>query len=148
MTAHEIKQRYKIAKVARFPDHEKLLLICVNKTIEQVCIGQLQLLDAVRYSWKLNRYNAAQADYVLAVAHGLIMGVYVAEVWLEANKGHFPDIPDSHGNWGKQKGRYGFRGRKAPDDIWDRYVGKKIDDKWRGHGAPIRYTWNPSSSQH
>jgi hypothetical protein len=140
MTTYEIKQRYKTAEVVQFPDQTKLLLIFVNKTIEQVCAGQLQLLDAVRYSWVLSPRKAAEAKYVLAVAYGLILGVYAAETpWLEANRQNFPDISDEHGNWINQKRRYGFRGKKAPNDIWNLYIDKRIDDKWKSHGVPIRY---------
>ena len=84
--------------------------------------------------------RAAKADYVLAVAHGLVLGVYVVELpWKPANKSNFPDISEDHGNRRNQKGRYGFDGHKAPTNVWDRYCGKRVPDEWRGHGSPIRY---------
>jgi uncharacterized protein len=139
MSVRDIKTQYKSADAAEFPDRAKLLLICVNKTIGRVLEGKLTLLDAVRYSWVLSPERAEQADYMLAVAHGLILGAYVAETWLEANKRNFPDISDDHGNWTSQKRRYGFRGRKASDDIWSRYVGQRVPNNYRNHGSPIRF---------
>jgi hypothetical protein len=137
MRGKDIRKQYKTAATAEFPDQSRLLLICVNKTIEW---PNLPLLDAVRYSWVLSPERAANAEYVLAVAHGLILGVYVAELpWMAANKSNFPDISEDQGNWGNQKGRYGFHGHEAPKNIRDRYCGKRVPDQWRNHGAPIRY---------
>jgi hypothetical protein len=137
MRGKEIRKQYETAAVANFPDQAKLLLICVNKTIQRL---NLPLLDAVRYSWKLSPDRAEKAEYVLAVAHGLILGVYVVESpWMLAEKSNFPDISEDHGNWQNQEGRYGFRGHKAPTDIWNRYYGKRVPDEWRTYGSPIRY---------
>lgn len=40
-------------------------------------------------------------------------------------------------------GRMGFRGREAPSEMQDLYVGKRVPDEFRRRGAanPIRYTW-------
>src|SRR5260370_12692516 len=133
----DMKKQFKTAAKTDFPAQARLLLICVNKTIER---PNLSLLDAVRYSWVISPERAAKAEHVLAVAHGLILGVYVVDLpWMPANKSNFPDISEDHGNWTNQKGRYGFRGHEAPSDIWNRYCGKRVPDKWRNHEAPIRY---------
>jgi uncharacterized protein len=136
----DIQKQHETADTAVFPAQEKLLLVCVNETIHRVFENELTLLDAVRYSWVLSPERAEEADYIFAVARGLILGVYVAEKpWLAATKENFPNIPDDHGNWKNQERRYGFRGRKAPDDICARYVGKRVPDEWRNRGNPIRY---------
>jgi hypothetical protein len=137
MRGKDIRKQYETAATADFPDDARLLLICVNKTIEK---PNLPLLDAVRYSWVLSPDRAAKAEYVFAVAHGLILGVYVVELpWKFANKSNFPNISEDHGNWKNQKGRYGFHGHEAPRNVWDRYCGKRVPDEWRSHGVPIRY---------
>ena len=100
MRVKDIKKRYEVAATAEFPGQARLLLICVNKTIEN---PNLSLLDGVRYSWKISPDRAEKAEYVLAVAHGLILGVFVADQWMQAEKDNFPDIPEDHGNWTKQK---------------------------------------------
>jgi uncharacterized protein len=120
---------------AEFPEHTKLLLICINRTYEKwgPCI-------AVRYSWKVDPIKAAHAELVLAVFRGKIVGVYEADGWLAATKENFsPGIPDEHGNWNKQAGRFGFHGCEAPEDVKTRYIGKSIPPKWKFRGNPIRH---------
>jgi|SRR5271155_3539687 len=121
-------------KVAEFANETKLLLICVNETYPE-----LKPYDAVRYSWKISLPKAAQADYVLAVWRGDIVGVFGEAKWLPAEKVNFRDISDERGNWKKQKGRFGFHGNEAPNDIQERYLGKRIPSEWRHKGNPIRY---------
>ena len=137
MRAKDIRKLYETAATAKFRDQDTLLLICVNKTVEK---ENLRPIDAVRYSWKLSPDRAANAQYALAVAHGLILGAYaIDQPWLPASKDNFPDTPEDHGNWKNQKGRYGFDGRLAPTHIRELYEGKRVPDEWRSHGTPIRY---------
>jgi uncharacterized protein len=70
----------------------------------------------------------------------LIVGVFIAHKWLPATAENFP------GRWMEgdlSTGRFGFVGEEAPKEIWDRYVGKRVPDKFRKKGAayPIKYTW-------
>jgi hypothetical protein len=134
----EIILLYEAAEEALFPSGAKLVLININRTIEN---PELALYDAVRYSWKISRRRAEGADYVLAVAHGLIVEVFEADEWLPAREENFPDVPASHGNWEHQDGRSGFRGRKGPDDVRKLYVNKRVPKRLRKRGAagPIRY---------
>lgn len=138
MTKKEIAKLYKTAEDARIPDGNRLILICINKTVEDSALG---ILNAVRYSCKISPDNAANTDYVLAVAHGLIVGVFVVEgEWLNATKKNFsPGIPEHHGNWKHQDGRYGFHGHEAPESVSVPYLNKRVPTALRNHGAPIRY---------
>jgi hypothetical protein len=145
MLKKEVIQRYETAEEAVFPDGAKLLLICVNRTIE-IEDKSYKLLDKVRYSWKISPRRAEAAEYVLAVAHGLIIGVFEAHEWLSATKDNFGEIPGEYGRWHLQgwdppepKRRWGFRGREAPDDVKKRYLYKRAPEELKGHGSPIRY---------
>jgi hypothetical protein len=120
--------------LAEFPEHAKFLLICINRTYEKWGVS-----IAVRYSWKVAPERAEQAEYVVAVFRGTIVGVFRADKWLPATKANFPDIPDEYGNWKKQADRFGFRGSEAPNDIKAQYMGKAIPSKWGFKGNPIRY---------
>src|SRR5262249_20399413 len=60
------------------PQH-KLILINVNRSSEDQ-----NLLDAVRYAWKIDPRKARLADYVLAVRKGLIIGAFRPFEWLPA----------------------------------------------------------------
>jgi hypothetical protein len=128
MHAREIISRYS-APPATF--RHKVLLISVNRSASET-----SLYEATRYSWKLNRAKAAQAEVVLATRHGVIVGAFVADKWLEATAANFPGrepVPD----------RFGFVGREASDAIKALYVGKRVPDEYRKRGAanPIKYTW-------
>ena len=131
-----IVQLFNTADVAVFSGQARLLLISINETIGN---PKLTLYDAVRYSWHVSQDRAGGAEYVLAVAHGMIVGVFEAEEWLRAEKTNFLDISDEHGNWNDQEGRFGFRGHQAPDDIQRLYRGKRIPDEHRPGQNPIHY---------
>lgn len=128
MHAKEIIRRY-TAEPAEF--QHKALLISVNRSV-----AETSLYEATRYAWKVSRYRAMQADVVLATKQGLIVGAFVAHDWLEATSTNFPgreEVP----------GRFGFIGDEAPPEMRDLYVGKRVPDQYRKHGAanPIKYTW-------
>ena len=73
---------------------------------------------------------------VLATLQGLIVGAFVARDWLPATMDNFPDREEV-------PGRFGFIGEEAPDELRQRYVGKRVPDEYRRPGAanPIKYTW-------
>lgn len=127
MHAKEIIRRYS-AEPAEF--RHKALLINVNRSATETA-----LYEAVRYAWKISKSRAKQAEVILATLHGLIVGAFVADDWLDATAANFPlshDLP----------GRAGFVGREAPDDIKALYVGKRVPDEFkRSAQNPIRYTW-------
>jgi len=122
-------------ELAEFPRHRKFLLICINRT----CTKWGPYI-AVRYSWKIDPIKAAQAELVLAVVRGKIVGVYEADKWLAATRENFSgDIPPEQGNWDEQGGRFGFRGHEAPSDIKSQFVEKRVPSRWGFKGNPIRY---------
>ncbi len=128
MHAEEIIQRYS-AEVADF--QHRILLININRSALDN-----DLLDAVSYAWRLKKQKAESAEVILATFQGLIVGVFIAEKWLEATHDNFPGKTEV-------KDRYGFIGSEAPQDIKERYINKVIPDKYRKKGAsnPIKYTW-------
>src|SRR6202035_4426982 len=67
MHAREVITEYE-APIAK-PQH-KLLLINVSRSIGQ----HNDLLDAVRFAWKIDPGKASGAEYILAVRGGLIVG--------------------------------------------------------------------------
>jgi hypothetical protein len=128
MHAHEIMTRYR-AEDAVF--QHKALLINVNRTS-----GDQSLYEAVRYSWKVDKSKAEQAEVILAVVRGLIVDAFVASEWLPATEQNFPGREPS-------PGRYGFNGKQAPEQIRRLYVRKRLPAKFRKRGAanPIKYSW-------
>ena len=97
MHAREIIARY-CAETAVF--QHRALLISVGRTALE-----MSLYEAVRYSWKINQSRAEEAEVILAVLQGLIVGAFVADRWLKATVANFPGRPAS-------RGRIGFEGRR------------------------------------
>jgi hypothetical protein len=128
MHAKEIIRRYE-AEPAVFED--KALLISVNRSATE-----RSLYEATRYAWKIDPKKAKQAHVVLPTVQGLIIGAFVAEAWLPATVEHFPDREEA-------PGRYGFIGEDAPEELKQRYVNKRVPDKYRKRGAanPVKYTY-------
>jgi len=128
MHSREIIGRYS-AEPAVFL--HKALLITVNRSSEEI-----SLYEAVRYAWKVSKTKAEQADVILPIVRGLIVGAFVADAWVDATAVNFP----GRDNW---PGRRGFIGHEAPKELQSQYVGKRVPDQYRKKGAsnPIKYTW-------
>ena len=128
MHAREIIRRYS-APAADF--RHRAILISVNRSA-----AETSLYEATRYAWKISRKKAMQAEVILAMQRGLIVGAFVAEDWLPATAQDFPGHEDA-------PGRLAFIGREAPAELRDQYVGKRVPDEYRKKAAadPIRYTW-------
>jgi uncharacterized protein len=128
MHALEIIRRY-AAEPAHF--EHKALLINVYKSA-----AQTSLYEATRYAWKIDPEKARQAEVVLATRSGLIVDAFVADEWLEATAENFPDHIDA-------PKRFGFIGRRAPEEMRQLYIGKSVPSEYRKPGAanPIKYTW-------
>jgi len=121
-------------EVAVFPEDMKLLLVCVSKTYESIGV-----YHAARYSWKINPAKAQEAQYVMAVSMGAIVGVFEADEWFPALKTHFPDLTPEYANWHKQEKRFSFIGRSASKDVEQLYLDKCVPKEWGFRGNPVRY---------
>jgi hypothetical protein len=79
MHAQEIINKYQ-AKIAKIK-HRSIIII-INRTAMENSI-----YEAVRHAWKISPRKANQAELVLAVCHGLIVGVFRPKVWLDWKAG-------------------------------------------------------------
>jgi len=107
------------------------LLIKVNRSATEA-----SLYEATRFAWRVSLEKAKEAEVVLAVLQGLIVGAFVADDWLSATTANFPGRES-------EPTRFGFVGREASDQVKALYVNKRIPDRYRKRGAasPVRYTW-------
>ena len=130
MHAKEVIDLYK-ARETDIKKH-KVLIIKINRSASETDSIH-EIYEAVRASWRLRgkAEKAKEAEYVLAVLNGLVIGVFVPEEWEE--------YPSNDG----RPGRWGFVGEKAPSDIWDFYIGTRLPDSMRkkGAAAPVRYAY-------
>ena len=160
MTADQLVFEYGLPELTEEDLKHRVVLINVNSyqnpftqlgdqsfKIDQ---QQRNLLDQVRFAWKIDVKRAKQADYVLAVWRGIVLGAYIAEEWLPATQENFgkdfaEEFPTDE-DWVKRIKRNGFKGSEAPESIWKHYVGelgKRIVAEGAKHNQnPIRY-WEP-----
>ncbi len=133
MHSQQIIDKYDLPVINFEPAH-KLVLINVNRF---ETASDEDLYKQTRFAWKVNRSRVEAADYVLSVIRGVVKGAWVADFWKPATAEHFPNISI------EEPDRYAFSGRKAPDDIWNLYVGKRgkrIAIKGLRHVQyPVRY---------
>ncbi len=107
---------------------EPVVAICINRSSEDVR-NRRDIYKCTRGTWKVNRDHANKAHYAFAVYHGKILEVYEIDRWLPAGS--------TENSFGPAPGRFEFVGREAPDKVRDRYIGKRLPDRF--HGNPIRY---------
>jgi len=127
MHAKQIIELYEAKEVVF---HHSAVLINVRGSVAE----KDSIYEAVRHAWKLDPRKARQAEVVLAVNQGLIIGVFVAEKWFEATVENFPGRAELPGRWG-------FVGHDAPENIASLYRRCRLPDHMRKRGAanPIRY---------
>ncbi len=127
MHSKQIIERYNAQEI---DFQHKAILININKSVTD----QSSIYDAVCCAWRIDPKKAEQAEIVLAMQQGLVVGVFIPEKWVEATEENFP----KHGTF---EGRWGFIGREAPADIANHYLRTKVPDHMRKRGAanPVRY---------
>ena len=134
MHAQEIVDKYALPEVDL--GNKKFILININSSDHN---SEQELLDRVRYAWRISEHRVKQADYVLAVINGIVRGIFVAEHWLPATPDNFPATRFAE----TSSSRLGFYGKKAPEEVWKHFVGergKRLPEGARHKGQnPIRY---------
>jgi hypothetical protein len=137
MDSRQLMDKYALPTIEEQIE-DKLLLININAC--QNRRDKNAIYDQVHFAWRLSPSRAAKADFVLAVYRGVVVGAFTADEWLEATRDNFPDV-DRAGN--DLNGRFGFRGRVATDEVWNRFVGergKRLTNEAMKHiQNPIRY---------
>lgn len=136
MSVMEIEKTYGLPELDDCKDLS-LVLININRVDQDRGYGRIY--DQVRFCWRINMERAKNADYVLAVQRGVVIGAYAVDAWMEATPENFPEFNET------VPGRWGFSGRKAEQPVWDRLVGvygkRIVEDKMRHIQNPVRY-WN------
>ena len=103
---------------------QSLIMISVGKSYEERGI-----YEAVRGVWDMRMERAKDYCLVLARVGGFVVGAYSVTGWLRWGPGLFPFDPDG------PKTRIGFEGVPAAQDVWDRYVGKRVPAGLLSRGA-------------
>ena len=109
-----------------------------------ISIGQLWrngIYEAVRALWNMSIDRASCYPLVLARVTGLVRGAYRPTRWWKATRENNPELPwdTEYKRWSR---KIGFDGEPAEQEVWDRYVGKRVPEKYlpqKGAISPFRY---------
>ncbi len=132
MHTYEVIKKYQ-AEIADIK--HKVVMININRTMTE---AQRSIYDSVRFAWKMNGEKAKQAEYVLAMEKGIIVGVFKPVEWHLARKQYFPEFTN-HTNK-----RWGFIGEKAEEEIYKMYIDKRLPEQFqrkKGEANPVRYSY-------
>lgn len=113
--SRQIIDKYDLPVIDFEPSH-KLVVINVNRFETS---GDEELYKQTRFAWRVNRQRVEAADYVLSVIRGVVKGAWVADFWKPATTENFPNLSY------EEPSRHAFSGRRAPDGIWNLYVGTR-----------------------
>lgn len=137
MSIVQITDKYALPEIDWEPN-EKLVLININNLEDRNSVDAIY--RQVRLAWRISKQKAESADYVLAVIRGIVVGAFKAHVWLDATRANFPDLIAEGDDMPHRKG---FIGERAPDHVWEKYVGqrgKRIAIEGMKHiQYPVRY---------
>jgi hypothetical protein len=124
MHVDEINIKYGLPSFEDDPPH-KLVLININGIRDRS--NAESIYQQVRSSWKISKTRVSEADFILAVIRGVVVGVFTADEWVKV----------------EDTGRYEFNGKSASIDVWQRYAGqdgKRVTNPLLKHiQYPIRY---------
>ncbi|WP_461255907.1 hypothetical protein [Treponema sp. R80B11-R83G3] len=126
--------------ISEFPNKCMLVRIPISITYEKI-------YDAARRCWKANIDKARSSDYVLAVADGIVQGVFKPEIWhittvkeCEKDKKRC-NVMRANTKRCEVNKRIRFDGVEAPAEVKKRYLNKEIPAKYQGCRNPVRYTF-------
>lgn len=123
-----------ITEAPTFDPKNRLLLVSINRTAKR-----LQVKDATRYAWRLDRRRLDSVELVLGCENQVVKGVYVVSEWLDASPGeasrkNFPGFVANH------KGRrWGFKGEEASELDQRHYMDKRVPDSLKIGQNGVRY---------
>ena len=119
--AKEIEDRYTAQEIAL--EQGKYVIIKIRK---DVIDARGSVYEAVRRAWRID-VNKTRGRDVIACVQGVIRGVFCNCEWQKSNE---------------EVGRWYFVGKKANEEIWKRFVDKRIPKRYceKGAASPIRYT--------
>ncbi len=107
------------------------IIININKTYVKAP-SQDAIYEATRASWIIAQWRLHSITHVLSEYRGVIVGVFEVTEWL-------PDPVKHITKTGKSRTRWGFVGKPADKETYERYIHKAISKK-RGDRHPVRFT--------
>lgn len=142
MTVSQIRKKYGLEELI-VPEDVRLLFININ-SLDNI-YSQQKIIRQVECAWRLNPKRAEEANYVLAVFRGMVIGAFKNSTWVAATKARFPQLQAD------ELDRYGFTPERINDIELDYFCGEVGVDGYRpgklvpnslsGSQNPIRYSY-------
>jgi hypothetical protein len=108
------------------------IAVLLNKTYKSG-MSELELFEVTRGVWRNPPMDDA-IKYAYATYGGIVKEVYLIHSWVKAGTQQYFTRGDL--NTHERRGRSEFIGRKASDEVREKYIGKLIK-KNRGYGSPL-----------
>jgi hypothetical protein len=125
MHTDQIIEKYALPELDENPE-EKLVIININNIQDRSKV--VEIYNQVKGNWRISVGRARKADYVIAALRGVSIGVFQVNEWKKSTN---------------HLGRYCFEGEKAPDEIWEKFVGKRgkriTNENMKHIQNPVRY---------
>lgn len=121
----EVLQRELSYEEYEEPDF-KYIIIKVNDRVLQE--RNNDLYETARCAWKVSLNKAKECQYCFATLNGVVKGVYTIDGWQ----------PD---HWGEQN-RFELYGKEAPKEIRERFINKRLPEKYRKKGMASPFLYN------
>lgn len=101
----------------QFVPQHRILLVSIAKSVKVA----KSTYDAARFAWPVSEKRVKQIELVLACVKGIVKGVYVPRLWMEATKENFPAIVATHTGL-----RWGFEGVEADEATAANYLDRRV----------------------
>jgi hypothetical protein len=134
MSVEQVSAIYNKKKIDIKDDH-RVLLIKINKTF-RYGMPEIELYDATRSAWKVDKNRKDKVQYVFSVYQGIVQEVYEVAGWFRNNSTY---------NSRKEKEeddndvRWEFVGKVADKEIRKQYLNKDVTEYVKDTQNPIRY---------
>ena len=142
MTEVQIRKKYGLEEF-KIKKQERLLLININ-ALDDI-YSEIKIIRQIECAWRLDPKRAQQAQFVLAVHRGVIIGAFGNSTWQTATKARFPQLRFD------ELDRYGFEPKKLNSEKLDNFCGKAnrsgirpgklVPRSLSGSQNPIRYSF-------
>jgi len=111
-----------------YDEPQEIDYIIIKTSQERVDFCNGSVYEATRYAWNVKVEHVRQYKYVFGVIKGIVRGVYCVDEWRLVTEG-------------EGVGRYEFLGYDAPNEIANRFIGKRIPPQYskRGLASPVLF---------
>jgi len=140
-TVEYLQQKYGCEKLSEKDIIHNLMTVKLN-VFYQYGMTDEEVMNIARGHWKVKKSNAEKADYLAAVYHGQIVGLYEIDKWYPSDK-----ETEFYPNKSKEnlalKDRWYCTCKPVPEYsvVYQKYMNKDIYDIKKNSVNPVGYIW-------